>query len=58
MPKKYEYKSDRAGDTRVRIRLSNEQYEALTKLAKRYRMETDDLLDRWIKRLIADRALP
>lgn len=58
MPKKYEYKSDKSGDTRVRIRLSEEQYIALTAIAKRNKIEIDDLLDRWIKRLIADRALP
>ncbi len=44
--------------TRVRINLNDEQYDQLEKIAKRYKLSIDDLLDRYIKRCIADRLMP
>jgi hypothetical protein len=59
MPKKYEYKTDKkSADTRVRITLSKEQYNQLVLIAKRHQMDADDLLERYIKRMIADYSHP
>ena len=58
MPKKYDYKKMQNNQTRVRINLNDEQYDQLEKIAKRYRLSIDDLLDRYIKRCIADRLMP
>lgn len=58
MPKKYDYKQQNNNQTRVRMHLSQEQYDALDAIAKRYNMTVDDLLDRYIKRCIADQQTP
>ena len=59
MPKKYDYKKNTGSDqTRVRIMLSVEQFAQLEKIAKRHKLSVDDLLDRYIKRCIADRLHP
>ncbi len=58
MPKKYDYKKMPNKQTRVRINLNDVQYEQLEKIAKRYKLSIDDLLDRYIKRCIADRLMP
>lgn len=59
MPKKYEYKTDKkSSDTRMRITLSKEQYDQLVLIARRHQMEADDLLERYIKRMIADYSHP
>lgn len=59
MPKKYDYKKNTGSDqTRVRIMLSDEQLDQLQKIAKRHKLSVDDLLDRYIKRCIADRQHP
>ena len=59
MPKKYDYKKNTGSEqTRVRIMLSDEQFNQLEKIAKRHKISVDNLLDRYIKRCIADRAHP
>lgn len=58
MPKKYEYKKNKRGDTMIRITVSAEQLTALDVIAKRHGLSSDDLLSRWIKRFIADQAMP
>lgn len=59
MPKKYDYKKNTGSDqTRVRIMLSVDQFQQLEKTAKRFKISVDDLLDRYIKRCIADRTHP
>jgi hypothetical protein len=57
MPKKYTYKNQKTGNTKITINLDEEQFEILQRLAKRQRFEIDTLLERWIKRLIADGAI-
>jgi len=59
MSKKYDYKKNTASEqTRVRIMLSDEQLDQLQKIAKRHKISVDNLLDRYIKRCIADRQHP
>lgn len=58
MPKKYEYKTQKNGDIRVQIYLNPDQYAQLEKHAKYNQMDVSSMLDRWIKRFIADRATP
>ena len=57
MPKKYEYKHGN-NETKVRIILNDEQYSRLEDIAKRHNMSVDQVVERYIKRCIADYTAP
>lgn len=45
-------------DTRIKIELTNEQHTALLRIAERAGMDVNEVVKRYVCRLIADRSQP
>jgi predicted transglutaminase-like cysteine proteinase len=45
-------------DTRVRVQMTPDQYASLERIAKRFNMSVDMVVQRYVLRLIADQATP
>lgn len=51
-------KTTKQGDTRIRITLTEQQYEQAQKIAQRAKMSIDEVIQRYVCRCIADLRNP
>ncbi len=45
-------------DTRVKVQMNDEQFAALERIAQRCNLSIDEVVKRYVLRLIADQAMP
>ena len=45
-------------DTRIKVQMNHDQFAVLQTIAKRHNMSVEEVVKRYVLRLIADRAMP